>query len=75
MGKLFSRVTGRTILVETGSDPNLLKVLIRDADHEVFLSFSNLIVEQVPNLVCRALDRKMDIHLARGAERSTAWRD
>jgi hypothetical protein len=65
MDNIHSRVTGRTILVETGSDLELLKVIIRDADHEVFLSVSKTTLEKIPRIVCRALDRKMDLHMAR----------
>ena len=68
MNNLFSRTAKRTILVETGSDPGLLKLIIHDAGHEVFLSFSRAIVEQIPRIVCRALDRKMDLHLAKNAD-------
>jgi hypothetical protein len=59
----------RTILTETGSDPELLKVFIRDTDHEVFLFLSKATVEQIPRIVSRALDRKMDMHLSKTAHR------
>jgi hypothetical protein len=58
-------MAARTILVEAGSDPELLKIFIRDAGHEVSLSVSKATVEQIPRIVCRALDRKMDMHLAK----------
>jgi hypothetical protein len=68
MDNLSSRMAERTILVE-GSDSELLKVFIRDSGHEVFLFLSKATVEQIPRIVCRALDRKMDMHLAKTANR------
>src|SRR6185312_16843289 len=49
MDNLRSRVAERTIFVETSSDPALLKVVIRDTDQEVFLSFSKRPSKRFPD--------------------------
>jgi hypothetical protein len=70
MKNLQSRMTGRTIRVETGAEPRRMRATIRDSNDEAFLSFTQEIIEQHPKLVCAALDRKMDTLLTKSRSES-----
>jgi hypothetical protein len=67
MNNLQSRMTDRTIRVETAAEQGRIRVIIRHRNYETYLSFTQDVIEQHPKLVCAALDRKMDTLLAKAA--------